>query len=125
MKRWITPIVAILAVGLVAVVIAGCQTEQADTEAAVTQPTDTAVAIDEHAAAHDVEGEFTYTCPMHPDVQQNRPGNCPECGMFLVADTDEAVEYYCPMHEDVVEEHPGKCPECGMFLEARPADDAE
>ncbi len=25
-----------------------------------------------------------YTCPMHPAVQQNRPGICPECGMNLV-----------------------------------------
>lgn len=26
----------------------------------------------------------TYTCPMHPDVQQHRPGKCPKCGMPLV-----------------------------------------
>jgi hypothetical protein len=25
-----------------------------------------------------------YTCPMHPDVRQARPGRCPECGMTLV-----------------------------------------
>lgn len=24
-----------------------------------------------------------YTCPMHPEVQQNDPGNCPKCGMTL------------------------------------------
>ncbi len=24
-----------------------------------------------------------YTCPMHPEVQQNHPGNCPKCGMML------------------------------------------
>src|SRR6266446_5282475 len=24
-----------------------------------------------------------YTCPMHPQVEQNRPGNCPICGMAL------------------------------------------
>lgn len=27
----------------------------------------------------------TYTCPMHPDVQQGHPGQCPKCGMKLVA----------------------------------------
>ena len=27
---------------------------------------------------------MTYTCPMHPDVQQPEPGSCPECGMSLV-----------------------------------------
>lgn len=24
-----------------------------------------------------------YTCPMHPEVQQDHPGNCPKCGMTL------------------------------------------
>ncbi len=27
-----------------------------------------------------------YTCPMHPEIQQNRPGMCPECGMNLVSE---------------------------------------
>ena len=35
-----------------------------------------------------------YTCPMHPEVQQDHPGNCPKCGMALepktvTAGTDE------------------------------------
>ena len=25
----------------------------------------------------------TYTCPMHPEIQQQGPGNCPKCGMAL------------------------------------------
>src|SRR5690606_32648582 len=25
-----------------------------------------------------------YTCPMHPEVVQDRPGTCPKCGMTLV-----------------------------------------
>ena len=24
-----------------------------------------------------------YTCPMHPEIRQDRPGNCPKCGMAL------------------------------------------
>lgn len=24
-----------------------------------------------------------YTCPMHPEMQQDHPGNCPQCGMTL------------------------------------------
>lgn len=28
--------------------------------------------------------ETTYTCPMHPEVQQDKSGMCPECGMQLV-----------------------------------------
>lgn len=25
-----------------------------------------------------------YTCPMHPEVQADKPGRCPKCGMKLV-----------------------------------------
>jgi P-type Cu2+ transporter len=25
-----------------------------------------------------------YTCPMHPEIVQDKPGNCPKCGMTLV-----------------------------------------
>jgi hypothetical protein len=24
-----------------------------------------------------------YTCPMHPEVQSDKPGTCPKCGMNL------------------------------------------
>jgi len=26
----------------------------------------------------------TYTCPMHPEIHADKPGNCPKCGMKLV-----------------------------------------
>ncbi|MBZ0204010.1 MAG: hypothetical protein K8I03_13410 [Ignavibacteria bacterium] len=26
----------------------------------------------------------TYTCPMHPEVISDKPGECPKCGMDLV-----------------------------------------
>jgi hypothetical protein len=29
-----------------------------------------------------------YTCPMHPEVVQDHPGNCPKCGMTLVVKKD-------------------------------------
>ena len=29
-----------------------------------------------------------YTCPMHPEVQQDHPGNCPKCGMTLEPKTE-------------------------------------
>src|SRR3990167_268649 len=28
-------------------------------------------------------GETIYTCPMHPEIRQDHPGNCPKCGMTL------------------------------------------
>lgn len=28
--------------------------------------------------------KITYTCPMHPEIIQDKPGMCPECGMNLV-----------------------------------------
>src|SRR5271157_4865529 len=32
-----------------------------------------------------------YTCPMHPQIQQVGPGNCPICGMALEHETVTAV----------------------------------
>lgn len=30
-----------------------------------------------------------YTCPMHPEVRQNKPGLCPDCGMNLLPEKDK------------------------------------
>src|SRR5664280_1037935 len=30
-----------------------------------------------------------YTCPMHPEVRQDHPGNCPKCGMTLEPELPE------------------------------------
>ncbi|OGS90085.1 MAG: copper-translocating P-type ATPase [Gallionellales bacterium GWA2_59_43] len=67
-----------------------------------------------------------YTCPMHPEVRQSAPGNCPKCGMTLeplepVTLKSSAIEYTCPMHPEVVRNEPGSCPICGMALEPRNA----
>lgn len=71
----------------------------------------------------------TYTCPMHPEVRQEGPGNCPKCGMVLetveVEAPQQRVEYICPMHPEVVSEKPGNCPKCGMTLESRTLTGAE
>jgi len=64
----------------------------------------------------------THTCPMHPDVKQAGPGDCPQCGMALEpAVPKRNVEYTCPMHPEIVQDHPGDCPKCGMALEPRTA----
>ncbi|MDY6951650.1 MAG: efflux RND transporter periplasmic adaptor subunit [Thermodesulfobacteriota bacterium] len=34
--------------------------------------------------AHDQGGQTLYTCPMHPQIVQESPGQCPICGMDLV-----------------------------------------
>jgi len=75
-----------------------------------------------------------YHCPMHPTVVSDRAGNCPICGMKLVAikasgpaphaETAPAAasgKYLCPMHATVVADAPGTCPICGMTLEPVPA----
>ncbi|MCB9553396.1 MAG: heavy metal translocating P-type ATPase [Myxococcales bacterium] len=68
-------------------------------------------------------GGVEHTCPMHPEVRQQGPGDCPECGMALEPAGPPAratrTEYTCPMHPEVVQDGPGDCPECGMALEPR------
>lgn len=87
----------------------------------------------------------SYTCPMHPEIRQDHPGNCPKCGMTLVpadGDADDSsqmdmqmdtmpmtmappaesedgfrTQYTCPMHPEIRQDHPGSCPKCGMALE--------
>ncbi len=65
------------------------------------------VPADSRAAAHappkappsatEKDAEYEYTCPMHPQVRQMGPGNCPICGMALepvvaTSDTGESPE---------------------------------
>ncbi|HXF40974.1 MAG TPA: heavy metal-binding domain-containing protein, partial [Blastocatellia bacterium] len=67
--------------------------------------------------------DVPYTCPMHPEIQQNGQGSCPKCGMALelatLAATPTTTEYTCPMHPEIVRDQPGACPICGMALEPR------
>ena len=69
------------------------------------------------------DASVTYTCPMHPEVEQQAPGSCPKCGMALepkgLPVVETKVEYTCPMHPDIIQDHPGSCPKCGMALEAK------
>ncbi|HKJ69139.1 MAG TPA: efflux RND transporter periplasmic adaptor subunit [bacterium] len=83
-----------------------------------------------------------YTCPMHADVIEDEPGDCPICGMDLVplnsaeaaatehdhsehqpqqaqasAQQNEGAQLWtCGMHPNVIRDEPGNCPICGMNL---------
>jgi Cu(I)/Ag(I) efflux system membrane fusion protein len=62
LKRWLNLILVsiVLSVGTIAFI--GCSSDQP--------------AKSEKAAQ--------YTCPMHPEVVKDKPGDCPKCGMKLV-----------------------------------------
>jgi hypothetical protein len=49
------------------------------------------------------------TCPMHPDVVESSPGDCPICKMKLVPVRLESV-WTCPVHAVIAEDHAGVCP---------------
>ena len=84
------------------------------------------------SAPHDVgESETIYSCPMHPEIRQSEPGNCPICGMELVAVVGSSARqpevapgaapggtarYICPMMCTPPHREPGKCPVCAMEL---------
>lgn len=63
----------------------------------------------------------TYQCPMHPEVIQDRPGNCPICGMRLVkvdkavvaSGEKEVLFYRHPMNPEITSQVPAK-DEMGM-----------
>lgn len=66
--------------------------------------------------------EPLYSCPMHLEVRQNKPGSCPTCGMTLEKSPIMASEkplYTCPMHPQIQQPTPGSCPICGMDLELK------
>ncbi len=75
----------------------------------------------EDVSKHVQDKKNIYTCPMHPEVEQEGPGSCPKCGMALepLAPVESKVEYTCPMHPEIVQDEPGSCPKCGMALEPR------
>jgi len=90
-----------------------------------------------------------YYCPMHPQVVQDHPGECPICSMSLVPKEAEAAPvakprgkaaapaaehaghrhepsdlYFCPMHpNETGADESARCPICRMKLEKRAAGD--
>ncbi len=66
----------------------------------------------DHKMSHKMS-DTMYTCPMHPEVMESKPGKCAECGMALVK---AKQTYTCPMHADMMRSNAGKCPKCGMDM---------
>lgn len=62
----------------------------------------------------------TYYCPMHceGDKTYDKSGDCPVCGMDLVAEASATVvtEYTCSNHPKVIEQETGFCRICGLEL---------
>ncbi len=76
----------------------------------------------EKTSAPPIQGT-RYTCPMHPEIIEDEPGDCPKCGMALepmgVPAGSSSTVYTCPMHPEIEEDTPGDCPKCGMPLEPK------
>ncbi len=79
------------------------------------------------SSASSGQSENNYYCPMHSQIQADKPGVCPICNMNLVkkeakAKKSESVKtqtsplYYCPMHPQIQSDKPGVCPICNMNL---------
>ena len=72
-----------------------CRTTFLNQPSSATGQGDTRAAHSEHGPGHrhpDDAGtrnagesarQTTYTCPMHPEIEQDHPGDCPKCGMTL------------------------------------------
>lgn len=75
------------------------------------------------SAESNISKNDIYTCPMHPEIRQNKPGICPKCGMTLekIPTPSHKIIYTCPMHPEIQQDHPGLCPICGMTLEPKEA----
>ena len=71
---------------------------ESDPDAWLVKPSSVEMYRAHHHDKHS-EGAGQYTCPMHPDVLKDMPGDCPVCGMALeprishLLDSEENTEY--------------------------------
>lgn len=72
-------------------------------------------------------GKSLFLCPMHPTYIVSSMGDCPICGMRLVAadanknaaqDSANAL-YQCPLHPIYTADKAGECAICGVELESK------
>lgn len=95
---------------IAAVLVLGACNDKADKKISVT---------------HDHSEKEQYTCPMHPQIVQGKPGTCPICGMDLVpkqaanpvTTLDTGLAYLVkPVNEQVVGNTPTISPESGTRI---------
>jgi len=71
-------------------------------------------------AARPVQGEslppISFTCPMHPEILEDKKGSCPICRMDLVGIRLDSVWTCATRPLAVVETKPGRCPIDGSAL---------
>ena len=60
--------------------MAGMSHQGHDMSSMQMQPSPTA----SPSASVGASGEAYFTCPMHPEIREAKPGQCPKCGMTLV-----------------------------------------
>ncbi len=86
MKKRVVWLTVVLMTGLL-VAFPGCKPKETEKEAKpfATESKGKAPVAEQPA-------ETYWTCPMHPEVRQKGPGDCPKCGMKLVEKKAEAGE---------------------------------
>jgi hypothetical protein len=62
----------------------------------------------------------SWTCPMHPEVLEDKKATCSICGMDLVP-VRLVTMYTCPVHAVIEQAKPGKCRICARDLVQRTA----
>jgi hypothetical protein len=105
----------ILAVILIALVYASCETTPKEPAAASTET---------NVATPPVNEMLTYCCSMHPEVTGKKGDKCSKCSMELTeivaqgGTNDEANTqvFACSMHPEVTGKKGDKCSKCEMAL---------
>ena len=88
-----------------------CHTESGEHSEKHEQKADTGLADKPKVNIKESFMAAIYTCPMHPEVKEDKPGKCPKCGMKLEKKQVQ-LAYVCPVPNcEYQKAMPGECPE--------------